>query len=194
VTRPRVLFFEPLFEEANRTRRLIAQIRHMLLSGGIDSEIAEPPGTGESLTPIEAVSFADWLAYANGCNGYTVIASIRGGALLDHAASAPGYWRFSPETGARLVRDLDRARLGNADGSMLYAGHKVQPSLIDVLKSASPQPVSPLRVVRLESDTGDADLKLPGSPLWRRAEPGEDFALASALATDLANWVSQCAA
>ncbi len=193
MTRPDVLFFEPLFEEANRTRRLIADIRRDLATQGIDSDIAEPPGTGESLTPVSAVRLDDWLDHAAAMERHVVIASLRGGALIDHAARGKGYWRFAPETGARIVRDLERTRLANGDGSALYAGHALSDGMIEALRAAVPQPVSPVRIVRLESDAGEADAKVPGSPLWRRAEPGEDRALATGLADDLAQWVRQCA-
>ena len=49
-----------------------------------------------------------------------------------------------------------------------------------------------MRTVRLESDAKPADAKLPGSPLWRRAEPDNDIALAMALADDIAAWIRQC--
>ena len=62
------------------------------------------------------------------------------------------------------------------------------------LEAATPALVAPLRTVRLESDAAEADAKVAGSPLWRRAEPGEDAALAAALAADLAAWTKQCAA
>ena len=51
---------------------------------------------------------------------------------------------------------------------------------------------APCRVVRLEGDSASADLHVAGSPLWRRAEPDNDPALALALADDLADWVRRC--
>ena len=51
-----------------------------------------------------------------------------------------------------------------------------------------------LRTVRLNSDAAEADAKLAGTPLWRRAEPGDDPELAAAMVADIAWWMSQCAA
>jgi hypothetical protein len=172
--------FEPLFEECNRTRRLIAQMGRHLSSQGINLHIIELPGTSESLTEIADVRLVDWQEAARAeiaALKPTVIASIRGGALIDAAGEAKGRWRFAPESGARLVRDLRRTQLAG-EGTKLYA----------------PASIIPLRTVRLESDLTECDLRVAGSPLWRRAEPGEDPALALALATDLAEWTRTCAA
>ena len=153
------------------------------------------PGTGESLIDIADVSLADWRAEAGGAIATikpTVIASLRGGALLDDRGRAKGWWRFAPETGARIVRDLCRAKLAGESG--LYAGHRLSDGFLTNLEAATPAAVAPLRIARLESDAGEADVKLPGSPLWRRAEPGEDGLLAAAIAADLAKWTVTCAA
>ncbi len=190
-----VLMFEPLFEEANRTRRLISTVARILDTDGIGLSICPLPGTGESLADIATVQLRDWRdAAAEIIAGLkpTVIASLRGGALVDDAGSTKGWWRFAPETGARIVRDLRRTQLAGESG--LYAGHHLSDAFLGGLEAATPAPVSPLRVARLESDAAASDITLPGSPLWRRAEPGEDAILAAAIATDLADWTRQCAA
>jgi hypothetical protein len=189
-----VIVFEPLFEEANRTRRLLAEIGRGLDIQRIGLTIASLSGMGESLTPISQVTFAQWRDEATAAIAQvqpTIIASLRGGALIDDIGAAKGWWRFAPETGARIVRDLKRTQLAGETG--LYAGHALSDDFLGELEAAQPVGVSPLRTVRLESDAAAADAKLPGSPLWRRAEPGEDAVLAAAMTSDLAAWVMQCA-
>lgn len=190
-----VLLFEPLFEEANRTRRLIAQMARGLDAAGIGLIIACLSGTGESDVGTDHITLAGWQADAATLAAHfrpTVIASLRGGALIDSAALAGGYWRFSPESGARIVRDLRRTQA--AGDSDLFAGNRLSEGFVAELEAAGLAPVSLLRIVRLESEAAEADAKVVGSPLWRRAEPGEDTALAQALAADLAAWVQTCAA
>lgn len=186
-----VIVVEPLFEEANRCRKLIATIMRLLAMRQIGSALADLPGTGESLTDISSVKLGDWRGAVQAFNP-TLIAAFRGGALLDGSASG-GVWRFSPESGARIVRDLKRASLTSSDAT-LYAGHALSDALLAEIEAATPPPVRDVRTVRLASDALDADLKLEGSPLWRRAEPGDDAKLAQALANDIAEWVGRCAA
>ena len=49
-----------------------------------------------------------------------------------------------------------------------------------------------LRTVRLDTDPKPADRHVPGTPLWRRAEPDNDPALAAILADDIADWIAAC--
>ena len=196
VNKPIQIFvLEPLFEEANRTRRLLACVARALNTHDIGVNFCALPGAGESLIDIADVRLADWraaAAVAITAIKPTVIASLRGGALIDDAGTAKGWWRLAPETGARIVRDLRRTQLSGETG--LYAGHRLSDAMLGDLEGASPAPLAPMRVARLENDAADADIKLIGSPLWRRAEPGEDAALAEAIATDLAAWTKLCAA
>jgi hypothetical protein len=185
-----ILVIEPLFEEANRCRKLVADTMRALDALGIGSRLADLPGTGESPIGIADVRIADW---RDAIQGYApaLVASFRGGALVDEAASV-GVWRFAPETGIRVVRDLKRAALASSD-SALYGGHALGDAFLAELEAATPFPLTRLRTVRLDSDAGEADAKVRGSPLWRRAEPGEDSELAATLAADLADWAKQCA-
>jgi hypothetical protein len=188
------IIIKPLFEEDNRCRQLITSIMRELAANGIGSVLPDLPGTGESRVEISEVAFSDWyeaLLAVGEILKPSVVASLRGGALLDGAIPAKGYWRFAPETGMRIVRDLKRTQLS---GSALYAGHAISDDFLVTLEGTTPALVSPLRTVRLESDAGEADAKLAGSPLWRRAEPGDDPALAAALVADLTEWVKTCAA
>lgn len=182
-----LLVIEPLFEEANRCRRMIAQILRQLEQAGVDAAIAELPGTGESPIEIADVRFDDWRkAITKYRPRFT--ASFRGGALLDDGTS----WRFAPETGARVVRDLRRATLTSGN-STLFAGHPLSSDFLTDLEAASPAD-GKARTVRLATDPADADAKVEGTPLWRRAEPGEDARLAKALAEDLLAWMRTCGA
>jgi hypothetical protein len=189
-----IIVFEPLFEEYNRTRRLLMEVARHLDTMRVGVTFCTLPGMGESLIDITEVRLSDWrTAAATAITELqpTMIASIRGGALLDDAAPAKGVWRFAPETGTRIVRDLRRTQLaGETD---LYAGHRLGDAFLTDLEGATPTEVRPLRIVRLETDVMAADIKLPGTPLWRRAEPGEDPALSAAIASDLVDWTRQCA-
>lgn len=190
--RLQLVILEPLFEEANRCRRLIAVMMRALDQAGIGSALVTLPGTGECARALSDVAFPDWLAFAGELKA-DAVASVRGGALLDAAVNAPCHWRFAPETGSRIVRDLRRTALAGP-GGQTYAGHKLNAAMLEGLEAATPVRLPHLRTVRLASDMADADLKVEGTPLWRRAEPGEDAALSDLLAADLAAWVKQCAA
>ena len=190
-----ILILEPLFEEKNRTRRLIADIMRGLDGLQIGSTLPDLPGTGESLIDIADVRLDDWrsaLSAAADLINPTTTVSFRGGALFDD--HAPSAWRFAPETGARIVRDLKRSQLASAAAVPLYAGHALSDTFLAELDLLAPPSRDNLRIVRLESDAAEADTKVVGTPLWRRAEPGDDAALANAIVADIASWMSQCAA
>ena len=193
-----ILLIEPLFEEANRCRRLLASVMRGLEAAGIGTVLPCLPGTGESLTPVDGVRLSDWHEALNAVAAAvnpTVIASLRGGSLLDGGLNAKGWWRLAPETGARIVRDLRRAKLASAEGGdALYAGHPLSEAFLADLEVTLPAARTPLRTARLDSDRGEADIHLIGTPLWRRAEPGDDAALAEAIIVDLTDWTKQCAA
>jgi hypothetical protein len=192
-----ILIIPPLFEELNRTRRMIAEMMRGLQAEGMGSTLIDLPGTGESLLPSGAITIERWRTAVRDVAAAikpVVIASLRGGALLDDAGAASGWWRFAPETGARIVRDLERARLASDGGGAHYGGHALSEGFIGELREATPFAASPTRKVRLDSDLADADTRITGSPLWRRAEPGEDAELTALLAADLSAWTKQCAA
>lgn len=192
---PSVLVVEPLFEERNRMRRLIAQMARLLAQRGIRAIVPDLPGCGESLTDISDVSFADLSdAVASALTMFdpATVAAFRGGALLVPAKTNIPCWQFAPETGARVARDLRRTE--SAGGTGLFAGHPLTEQFLTSLSHAELQPAAKMRIVRLESDAAAADVKFAGPSLWRWAEPGQDTMLATALAADLADWVERCAA
>ena len=209
---PLVVLVPPLFDEANRIRRTLLLTMRALAARGVDSILPDLPGQNESLVPTEAVTLADWrsalVAAVNHTGRPTLIASWRGGALVDDAPnSALGWWRMAPSTGASLVKTMIRTRIAGekeagraigaddirkmADkGPVELAGNMLNAAMLAQLEIATPAAVQPLRQVAV----GHGDGKLPGSALWLRAEPGEDPAMAQAMAADIHAWAKTCAA
>jgi len=126
-----------------------------------------------------------------------MLASFRGGALLDDAADADCFWRFAPAEGTSLARDMIRASLLKADElegpTVDLSGYVMDEALLESLREASPTPVTNVRTIRLASDRGEADAKLEGPALWRRSEPGNSPELASLIAADITEWSRACA-
>lgn len=206
----------PLFEEANRVRALAVAICRALARRGVGSLLPDVPGQGESLVPLEQCGigdFSDAIADAakqnsgDGRRCYGV--AIRSGALLDTTAALDGRWQLAPQDGASVLRGLKRirqavARAGTVLGDRWYldadvpveiAGNRIAPDLLTDLARLAPWGVADggfVRTVRLETDTLPADRHVPGAPLWRRAEPDSDPALATLLADDIADWIAQC--
>lgn len=207
---PVVILLLPLFDEHNRTRTFGMAIARTLADLGVASVLPDLPGQGESAVPTERATLEAWqraleaVIAAHAAVRPPHLAVMRGAALLDSATGVRSVWRLAPIPGRAVLNDLRRAEavsgrkdwsafsldsppanlVGNEIGWPLYAALEAHTALEarDV----------PLRTVRLESDPAVADLKLPGPPLWRRAEPGHDAALAVLLAQDLADWVHQC--
>jgi pimeloyl-ACP methyl ester carboxylesterase len=186
---PALLFLPPLFEEMNRTRALLASAMRALASQGFECWLPDLPGTGESERALEDVSWDDWRdagLSAFRAAGALASVSLRGGALLDGAA--PARWRFAPATGASLARDLARAGLMTEGGG----GYAPSEPLLAGLAGAEPTQGGTVRTLRLSTDRAEADLKLDGPPLWRRAEPQNSSELAEAMACDISQWVRSC--
>ncbi|HEV7314968.1 hypothetical protein [Sphingopyxis sp.] len=207
VPRATVLIVPPLFEEANRTRRTLVLAMRALAVGGFAAWLPDLPGQNESLVPLVEVNLARWqdaLAdVAATIDGPLIVASARGGALIDHRAEAAAWWRLAPVGGASLLRTLMRARV-SADreagrtssleslqeqvqtAPLLLAGNLLSPAMVAGLGTSEAQAVAPLRSVGLGTDG------IAGTPLWLRAEPGEDSAMAAAIAADIAAWSTTC--
>jgi hypothetical protein len=189
----RLLILPALFDEANKTRHLIAEVMRRLDGAGIDCLLPDLPGCNESLTPLEAQTLAGWREAAAAAARHfraTHLLAVRAGALL--APDLPG-WRYAPVSGASMLRSLLRARViasreagrdesseallehGRREGLEL-AGYRLGAALISELGNAEP---------------GDTLTEIPqsdlgGSGLWLRAEPGFEATQADALAAIVA--------
>lgn len=207
--RPRatILIVPPLFDEANRLRRTLVLAMRTLAADGFAAVLPDLPGQNESLVALDAADLAQWrdaLAdVAASLDGPVVVASVRGGALIDDRAKAVAWWRLAPVGGASLLRTMMRARV-TADreagiessldslqeaaktAPLLLAGNALSPAMVAQIGSAEAQPVKPLRSIGLGADG------IAGTPLWLRAEPGEDAAMASAIAADISAWSKTC--
>lgn len=195
---PAILFLPPLFEEMNRTRALIVAVMNQLARRGHCCWLLDLSGTGESERDLGEVMWGDWRHDVIAASAYIaekakkpLVASLRGGALLDDAAEARGWWRFAPQDGSAVVRDMVRSALG---GGAEWAGYAPSGDLKTALEGAKPSDVKTLRTVRLSTHRGEADAKFEGPALWRRSEPGNSAELAEAIAADLQKWSSECAA
>jgi hypothetical protein len=211
---PLVLAAMPPFEEANRTRAFMVTVLRALSARGISTALPDLPGSGDSLVPTEQAALGDWRsAFRDAAralradHGPVYSFAIRGGALLDMQADVAGRYHFAPVPGAKLVREMLRTRLAatkeageHFDAAAIdppgppieLAGNRLSRVLLAELAAAAPVAAGTIRTVRLEADAQPADLKLAGAPLWRRAEPGNDLALAMMLADDIAAWVVAC--
>ncbi len=211
---PVILALPPLFEEANRTRRvLIESLRILAAEYGIASFVPDLPGTGDSLVRTVDARWADWADAVTAASVHigrpALVVSVRGGALLDHHANCPACWRLAPETGTKLLRDLIRASAVSGGQKMseltdaakrapaLLAGNLIHPELFASLDRASPMPGSDpvrIRTVRLDDGQEPADYRPAAIPVWRRAEPTDDPTLQSVIIDDILYWMSQCGA
>jgi hypothetical protein len=207
--RATILIVPPLFEEANRTRRTLVLAMRALAARSFAAAMPDLPGQNESIVALEDADLAGWQAalaeVAAGIDGPLLVASVRGGCLIDHRVEAAGWWRLAPVGGSSLLRTLLRARV-SADREagvtssleslnrtaknepLLLAGNRLSPAIIEQLGAAEVQPVEPLRSVALGAEG------IAGTPLWLRAEPGEDAAMAEAIAEDIAAWGAACGA
>ncbi len=194
---PPILFVAPLFEEMNRTRALVAAAMRRLAARGHGCWLADLGGTGESEADLGDLAWDDWRHDVKAAAGFVeqaagrppLVASIRGGCLIDDAAAAIGWWRLAPVSGRSLARDMVRAGLAGVE----WAGYAPSAELRGRLEDAAAVDQMPLRTVRLQSDAGAADVRLAGPALWRRSEPGNSAELAEAVAADIAAWHVQCA-
>jgi hypothetical protein len=202
-TGPVLIAALPLFEEANRTRTFTVGLLRALAARGIASLLPDVPGQGESTTPLTSMTIPRMVAALRGITDSclaegrrTYALGIRSGALLDHGARHSGRWHFAPQAGEDLLRDLhriwraagnigDRATRMQGAERVEIAGNMLPAALLESLVAATPfdRPGVPRRLVDRRTDT---------TPLWRRIEPGNDPALAQALADDIATWLANC--
>lgn len=205
--RATILLVPPLFEEANRMRRTIVLAMRTLAADGFAALLPDLPGQNDSLVPTVDVDLVRWrealAETAAATDGPVVIASLRGGALIDDQAAAAAWWRLAPVGGASLLRTLMRARVASDREAgvtvslddlqdrarrepLMLAGNLLSPAMMAQLAEAETAAVAPLRAIGLGADG------IAGTPLWLRAEPGEDAAMAAAIAADISEWSRSC--
>lgn len=192
---PVVVAALPLLEEANRTRAFAGTLLRRLAERGIGGVLPDLPGQGESPVPTERMAWAELrAAFAASCPPGAYVVAIRSGALLDGDARAAGRWRLAPQDAAELAREWRRVAEGDpVRGTLRVLGNAVAPAMLDELTTAYVRSDGGgVRVVRLASDPRPAGRHVDGAPLWRRAEPGDDPALAAVLADDIADWIATC--
>ncbi len=201
---PLVLIVPPLFEEANRTRHFLVAVTRGLAAHGIASILPDLPGMNDSPVATVDARLGHWGDALAALPAPAFSLSLRGGALLDGFVRTNHRWRLSPETGARLLRDMVRATAMSAGTTSAaleiaagakptrLAGNLVHPELYAALNVAIPASEGVVRTARLEGDASPSDITLPGTPLWRRAEPDHDPALAAFVVSDIADWMTSC--
>ncbi len=209
---PAILFILPLFDEGNRMRRTVRLAMAALAARGVGALLPDLPGQNESLLPTHAASLSLWrtaVTEAVAQAGRPIItAAFRGGCLIDDAPDAAAHWRCAPASGASLLRILLRTRIAadaeqgiattqaalidaGATAPLDLGGNRLSPAMLAELTGAEPRtPPAPCRTTTLAGD-GDVPI-IAGSPLWLRAEPGEDAGFADAIAADLLDWGRTC--
>ena len=194
--RSRLLVLPPLFDEHNKLRRQIVGVMRRLDGAGIDSVLPDLPGCNESPAPLEGQSLTDWRTAVRDAATHfetTHVLAIRGGALLT-PEDLPGFL-YAPAKGRQILRAMLRARTiasreagreekvdalletGRREGLEL-AGWHLSGAMIAELEQAEAPADARLRVIEQAT--------IGGSPLWLRAEPGEDSDQADALAAIIA--------
>ena len=192
----RLLVLPPLFDEANRMRRLLAEVMRRLDKAGIDSFLPDLPGCNESLQPLTQQNLDSWRAASRAAADHfraSHVLAVRAGAIL-LPPGLPG-WRYAPVSGANALRALMRARMiaAREAGSeermedmanharkhgIELAGYAIGPAMFRDLENA--QLPDPGGIVDIMQET------IGGSGLWLRAEASFDPAQADGLAAYLA--------
>jgi hypothetical protein len=192
---PQLLVLQPLFEEMNRCRATLAGICRLLGQHGIGCWMPDLPGTGESLRDLATTGWEDWRTavraaaqHVRADSGFDpATMAWRGGALLDEVGGPS--WRFAPTGGRSLLSDLRRSALASGGNPAHPAGYTLSPALSDALSSAEPSAHGAVRTLRLVSDDRPADLRIEGTPVWRRPEPARDRELEQRVADDIRAWI-----
>ena len=180
-----------LFDEANKLRRLTAEVMQRLDGAGIDSVLPDLPGCNESRQLLQAQSLDHWRECAKAAAEHfaaTHVLTLRGG-VLTAPPEMPG-WNYAPVAGRQVLRAMLRARtiaareagreetiealqqIGRGEGVEL-AGWPLGPDLFTQLENAAQQPDSAQVEIGQEA--------IGGGALWLRAEPDESPTQADAL-------------
>ncbi|MGV3510569.1 MAG: hypothetical protein ACO1OX_01060 [Novosphingobium sp.] len=196
----RLLIVPPLFDEANRMRRMLVDTMRLLDDAGIDTFLPDLPGCNESLQRFEAQSLHGWRSAMQLAAGHfraTHVLAVRGGALV-FPNMLPG-WALEPAKGATILRQMIRARTiaarevgvqedsaallerGRTEGLEL-AGWPCGASLIAGLETALPQ---------VEGHHLVTQGQLGGGGLWLRAEPAAAPEQSAALARTILSEIGE---
>ena len=197
----RVLILPAMFDEANKMRRLTVQVMRQLDLAEVDSFLPDMPGVNESLAPLDRQTLMGWRSQVNAAAksmNATHFLSIRAGALVA-PDNLPG-WHYAPQTGAKVLRAMIRARTiaareqGRKNGreesseqlletgrreGLTLAGWTIGAEMFRELETAEPIAAGGTATI--------AQKDLNGAGLWLRAEPGEDDAQAAVLAAIVAS-------
>lgn len=188
----RILVLPAWYDEANKLRRFTVQVMRHLDNLGIDSFLPDLPGCNESLAPLQTQTIAGWRSFARSAAkqfSATHVLAIRAGALVS-PPDLPG-WRYAPQTGAKMLRAMIRARTlaaqeagrkETAQGLMeqglreglTLAGWPLGASMVEELAN-TPSP-------KLDAQPEIAQSEVGGPGLWLRAQPSEDTDQANKLA------------
>lgn len=198
-----ILIVPPLFDEMNRTRRMMVEMMRELATRDVASLLPDLPGCNESTAALSIQSIESWRRAVSDVAAQlaaTHVVAIRGGGLLDDAAALP-IWRLAPVKGASLLKTLLRARIaadkeagitttaaqliiaGQHDGLNL-AGHAIGPEMLMDLEKAHP--------VASDEITEATLTDVAGTALWLRSEPGESPQMSAALAAHIDRWSAMC--
>lgn len=199
-----IIIIPPLFDEMNRTRRMLVETMRALADLGIRSLLPDLPGCNESLADISKQCISDWRRAVNDATTQlkpTHIASVRGGTLIDDVADIP-ILRLAPVKGASLLKTMLRSRLvaekeagitatidslmaSAQSGFLELSGYNLSLEMVQSLQDAIPS-----EHCRFQQIT---HAEIDGSPLWVRAEPQDDARMSLALAHRLDVWSATCA-
>ena len=196
----RILVIPPLFGEHNLLRRQLVEVMRRLAEANVDSILPDLPGWNESLARLEDQTLTSWraaMAEAAESHDATKVLAVRSGALIvpEHLRG----WLYAPQTGAKLLRGLIRARTiasreagrtesteelteaARKDGIVL-AGWSIGATMFRELEQADLATADKLGEIS-QGDVG-------GAGLWLRAEPDFDPEQASRLANIVAEGVA----
>lgn len=206
-----ILLIPPLYDEMNRMRHMIVELMRLLADRNIGSIFPDLPGTNESLFPQRAANLEIWRDALKACLASypqcSFVASFRGGCLIDTISVDIPIWRLTPVKGKSILRNMMRTRIASdkeagtvttmadltsqaSKEPIELAGNLIGPAMFEQLQESDGTSQNSIRTVRLESDSQSADCRLPGKPLWLRAEPDHDPILCEAIADDLKDWIT----
>jgi hypothetical protein len=194
-----ILIVPPLFDEMNRTRRMLVVAMRALAERSVRTLLPDLPGCNESLADLAGQSLDDWRCAVADCAGQlaaTHIASLRGGALIDDGATLP-HWRLAPVKGSSLLKTMLRARIvADKEAGVVTTAEQL---LATVPVELSGNIFGADMLASLEAAEPSADeahdvalADINGTPLWLRAEPGEDTAMSAAIAESVDGWSASC--